>query len=140
MQFAELALDCKNQGITVLDRLDALYAEFGYYTEKTFGLSLDPAEGAARLKQAMDGLRACPPKQIGGCAVERVTDYMSGVDGLPKSDVLAFRLAGGTRLILRPSGTEPKVKIYVLYQAQTKADAAARIEALAAAAKELIGL
>lgn len=84
MQFAELALDCKNQGITVLDRLDALYAEFGYYTEKTFGLSLDPAEGAARLKQAMDGLRACPPKQIGGCAVERVTDYMSGVDGLPE--------------------------------------------------------
>ena len=140
MQFAELALDCKKSGITVLDRLDALYAEFGYYTEKTFGLSLDPAEGAARLKQAMDGLRACPPKQIGGCAVERVTDYMSGVDGLPKSDVLAFRLAGGTRLILRPSGTEPKVKIYVLYQAQTKADAAARIEALAAAAKELIGL
>ena len=54
MQFAELALDCKNQGITVLDRLDALYAEFGYYTEKTFGLSLDPAEGAARLKQAME--------------------------------------------------------------------------------------
>ena len=140
MQFAEVALDCKNQGISVLDRLDALYAEFGYYTEKTIGLSLDPQTGAQSLKHALDGLRAAPPSEIGGLTLESVTDYMTGVDGLPKSNVLSFQLSGGTRLILRPSGTEPKVKIYILYKARTKADAADRIETLAAAAKGLIGL
>lgn len=94
MQFAEVALDCKNQGISVLDRLDALYAEFGYYTEKTIGLSLDPQTGAQSLKHALDGLRAAPPSEIGGLTLESVTDYMTGVDGLPKSNVLSFQLSG----------------------------------------------
>lgn len=140
MQFAEVVLDCKNAGISVSDRLDALYEEFGYYRETTVDLALDASVGIERMNAAFDRLRAAAPARIGGMDVVAFTDYMQGVGDLPKTNMLACDLRGGTRLILRPSGTEPKVKIYVLYKSETKDDAAGRIESLVAAAKELIGL
>lgn len=94
MQFAEVALDCKNQGISVLDRLEALYAEFGYYTEKTIGLSLDPQTGAQSLKHALDGLRAAPPSEIGGLTLESVTDYMTAWTACPSPTSFHSQLSG----------------------------------------------
>ena len=119
---SEVACACMDAGITLYDRVQEIFAEYGYYIEKVVGTTLPGKDGLARMKEIMSGLRAKPPKEIGGLAVTAIRDYLKGTresngktepTGLPESDVLYFELEGGNWVCVRPSGTEPKIKLYV---------------------------
>ena len=119
---SEVACACMDAGITLYDRVQEIYAEYGYYIEKVVSTTLPGKDGLARMKEIMSGLRAKPPKEIGGLAVAAIRDYLKGTresngktepTGLPESDVLYFELDGGNWGCVRPSGTEPKIKLYV---------------------------
>ena len=106
---SEVACACMDAGITLYDRVQEIFAEYGYYIEKVVSTTLPGKDGLARMKEIMSGLRAKPPKEIGGLASNGKTEPT----GLPESDVLYFELEGGNWVCVRPSGTEPKIKLYV---------------------------
>ncbi|MBI2809857.1 MAG: phospho-sugar mutase [Candidatus Melainabacteria bacterium] len=121
---AEIALYAKLRGQTLLDRLDQIYKKYGVFREEQLSLNFKPGkEGMEQMGQLMQRLRTSPPKEIVGKEVVSIEDYEKGerffLDSpkkekldLPQSDVLLFRLSDKSRLVIRPSGTEPKVKIY----------------------------
>lgn len=139
MMVSDMALHYYRQGKDLIDVLEDLYAKHGYYGEKTIGLSLDPLTGKEKLNQRMNELLHQPPQSIGGLAVENVLDYSNGLNGLPKADILAFDLVGGTRIYIRPSGTEPKVKLYVMVRAQSKSQLDDLIKRLSDEVQILVG-
>jgi phosphomannomutase len=110
--FAELAAWNRNRGRSVLDHLDDIYRRVGLFVTEQVSLTKPGSEGMAEIKAAMTEFRARPPKEIAGHVIEQVVDLSRGEGGLPPSDVLVFKLAGGRRVIMRPSGTEPKLKSY----------------------------
>lgn len=110
--FVEMAAVCRERDRTLGDYLGELNRRFGLYESLQHSLTLPGQEGQAKIEAIMQGLRAQPPTHIGERIVERVTDYAPGVEGLPPSNVLAFALQGGGRVLVRPSGTEPKIKFY----------------------------
>ena len=125
MVVAEMAAHYHKKGMTLMDAMNALYEEYGYFKEKTLNLVMPGLDGLQKMKKLMDDLRANPPKEIGGQEVLRLRDYKDSsiwVAGLGKvgttpfggSNVLYFELADGSNFIVRPSGTEPKVKVYLL--------------------------
>ena len=126
----------KAQGRSLLDMLDALYRQFGFYQSRLLSFTFEGSAGFARMNGLMASLRKVKPEQIAGFAVEAAADYQSSIrsaaDGetetitLPKSNVLRFFLLGGNEAIVRPSGTEPRLKIYLTATADSK-DECARI-------------
>ena len=119
---SEVACACMAEGITLYDRVQQIFREYGYYIEKVVSTTLPGKDGLTRMKEIMAGLRSNPPKEIGGLKVTAVRDYLRGVrtengkeepTGLPESDVLYFELEKGCWVCVRPSGTEPKIKLYV---------------------------
>lgn len=110
--FAELAAAERARGRSVLDRLDDLYRRHGVFLSEQKSLVLPGAEGAIAIAALMTRLRAAPPATIAGHDVLEILDLHAGALGLPRSNVLVFRLAGDRRVIMRPSGTEPKLKSY----------------------------
>ena len=120
--FAELTAVLRAQGTTVLAHLEGLYRRYGLFVSSQVNLTRKGAEGIAELRSIMARLRKSPPWEVAEQGVVSVRDYLGQVivakDGsmkplsLPKSDVLAFELASGSRIIARPSGTEPKAKFY----------------------------
>ncbi len=135
---AQMAAFCKNNGKTCIDYLNEMYEQYGYYTEKTQGLDLDPLSGMERLADKLDELRQAPLKELAGEKTEATLDYLKGVDELPSSNILEFRFENGSKIIIRPSGTEPKVKIYALCVGKTEEEAHNICEKLSSAAKALI--
>ena len=130
----EMAAYYADKGMTVLEALQALYEKYGWYGEKTFNLVMPGLDGLADMARLMKSLREAPPAQIAGVNVVQFKDYLDGsvVDlatggktamELSGSNVLRFELADGTSIIVRPSGTEPKIKVYILTKG---ADAAER--------------
>jgi phosphomannomutase len=123
MLFAELAAVCKARGTTVFQQLTNLYRRFGFFASVQRNATMTGSEGAARIAFLMRELRTRPPAQIAGLAVLERRDYAVRqriwFDGqhqplsLPPSDVIAYELEGENRVIVRPSGTEPKLKIYL---------------------------
>ena len=122
---AEMAAWYASQGMTLLDALNALYERYGWYGEKTHNLVMPGLDGLADMAKLMKSLREAPPAEIAGVPVAVRKDYLSGiavrcVDGaesamaLSGSNVLRFELADGTTILIRPSGTEPKIKVYIL--------------------------
>ncbi|MBD5093992.1 MAG: phospho-sugar mutase [Subdoligranulum sp.] len=126
------------KGMTLLDALQALYAEFGFYRSALRSVSFAGESGMKAMRGIMARLRGKPPAEIAGYAVEGMTDYQSGATGLPKADVLEYRLSGGAKLIVRPSGTEPKIKVYFSAVGGSEAEADGIIEALSGAAGALL--
>lgn len=124
---AELAAWNRARGKTLLGHLDELAQRVGLFSTEQRSLTLPGAEGLARIKRAMASFRAAPPTELGGVRVTEVVDLQAGKDGLPKSDVLVFRLDGGRRVIMRPSGTEPKLKSY--YEVRTEVGAGEPLDA-----------
>lgn len=132
--FAELTAVLREQGTTVLAHLETLYRKYGLFVSSQVNITRKGAEGIAELRAIMARLRTSPPSQVADQAVVAVRDYSNGSLPLPKSDVLAFELASGSRIIARPSGTEPKAKFYCdvrepMAPTESLADANARAEA-----------
>lgn len=130
MVVAEMAAHYHKKGMTLMDAMNALYEEYGCFKEKTLNLVMPGLDGLQKMKKLMDDLRANPPKEIGGQEVLRLRDYKDSsiwVAGLGKvgttpfggSNVLYFELADGSNFIVRPSGTEPKVKVYLLVRGES---------------------
>ena len=111
MLVCEMAADYFKQGMTLYDGLVSLYQTYGCYLEKLKTVTLTGNEGAAAIQTMMNDFRSHPPKEIAGSSVLRVLDYQTGIDGLPKSNVLKYIFENGW-FAVRPSGTEPKIKFY----------------------------
>jgi len=117
-----IAAKAKKDGKTLVDKLEAIYKEYGYFFEKTFSIQFeDGFEGKEAQKKLMEDLRQNSPHTLADYAVSGIRDCLKkGEDGLPLSDVLVFTLEEGSRVIVRPSGTEPKIKIYLLLHEKAK--------------------
>ena len=139
MLLTEMAAWYFAQGMTLFDALEQLYAKYGHYAEKTHNLVMPGLDGLKDMANLMQRLRTQPPAEIGGTAVVCRKDYSDGtvVDcttgersqmELSGSNVLRFELADGTTVLVRPSGTEPKIKVYILTQGADAAACAANLE------------
>ena len=135
----EMAAWYASQGMTLFDALEALYKKYGYYAEKTHNLVMPGLDGLKDMANLMKNLRENPPKEISGTKVAAYKDYKAGTvtDAetgaqttmeLSGSNVFRFELADGTSIIARPSGTEPKIKVYILTKGADAAEAAANVE------------
>lgn len=138
MLICEMAAYQKSQGKTLLDRLEELYRQHGYYKEALDSFTLPGSDGQQRIAAIMAGLRANQPAQIGGQPVDEIKDYQQGLDGLPQANVLKYFFADGGWMAVRPSGTEPKIKFYYSLKGDTMAEAEQRVRLLQAAVKELM--
>ena len=136
MLACEAAAWYANQGMTLLDAVNALYAEFGWYRNDLKSFTFEGESGMRTMQSIMESLRRDKPASVGGYKTAEIVDYESEGTGLPKANVLEFRFMNGAKLMVRPSGTEPKIKIYLSAVAHS-ADAADAINAeLAAAAAQ----
>ena len=135
----EMAAWYASQGMTLFDALEALYQKYGYYAEKTHNLVMPGLDGLKDMAELMKNLRENPPKEISGTKVAAYKDYKDGsvtnaatgektTMELSGSNVFRFELADGTSIIARPSGTEPKIKVYILTKGADAAEAAANVE------------
>ena len=135
----EMAAWYATQGMTLYDALDVLYRKYGWYGEKTYNLVMPGLDGLEKMANLMKSLRQNPPAAISGVAVARRKDYTDGsvVDcatgavsemELKGSNVLRYELADGTTILVRPSGTEPKIKVYILTQGKDATERDANIE------------
>jgi phosphoglucomutase len=127
MLICEAAAYYKAQGKTLYDVLQELYLTYGYYSERLVSRTLKGKTGLQQIQAIMADWRTAPPENINGIKVDQVLDYARGIDGLPLEDVLKFVLEDGSWFCIRPSGTEPKIKIYF---AVCKSDAGASEQAL----------
>ena len=115
------------RGISLLDKLEELYKIYGYCLNTLHSYEFDGSAGFAKMQNIMQTFRG-EIKEFGGKKVVKVLDYTSGLDGLPKSDVLKFLLEDHCSIVVRPSGTEPKLKMYISVSAVNK-EAAEGVEA-----------
>ncbi|CAM5505740.1 phospho-sugar mutase [Leifsonia shinshuensis] len=138
--FLDLANELAASGRTIADHLDAFAERFGYFASDQISLRVTDL---SRIGEIMAALRATPPSRLGDVAVDHIDDLRDGFGGLPPSDVLRIVLADGSRVMVRPSGTEPKLKIYIDASsdegdiAERRATATARVAALADAMRAL---
>ena len=150
VELSEMAAWYASQGMTLYDALQALFEKYGYYGEKTMNLVMPGLDGLKKMADLMANLREKPPVEIAGVAVKEQKDYQDGsvvtvADGsrgtmeLSGSNVLRYEMADGTSLIVRPSGTEPKVKVYILANGESKADCDEKVAKYAAWAETLKG-
>ena len=149
MLIAEMAAYYRTQGKTLYDAMEEMYEKYGYYCEQTISIVMPGVSGLTRMKELMGELRATPLTNVGGHPVDYIRDYQSGTrtcvaDGksermeLSGQNVMYYELEGGTIFIIRPSGTEPKVKVYIMAKGENKANAAEKVAKLANAAKEIV--
>ena len=122
MLCCEMTAWYRAKGQTLAQAMDALYEKYGYYRNDLASFTFEGAEGMQKMASIMENLRANPPKTLDGKAVVKVVDYQTGVNGLPKSNVLEFQ-TDCAKVLVRPSGTEPKVKVYLSARAANMAAA-----------------
>jgi phosphoglucomutase len=150
LMLTEMAAWYAGQGMTLADALDALFEKYGYYSERTMNLVMPGLDGLKKMAALMAGLREHPPVEIAGVPVAQRKDYQDGsvtdAQGralapmeLSGSNVLRYELSDGTSLIVRPSGTEPKVKVYILTNGDSRAACDERVAKYAAWAESLKG-
>ena len=139
MLICEMAAYYRSIGSSIKQRLEEIYAQYGRYLNKVDSFEFPGLSGMDKMAGIMSGLRSNPPTEIGGYKVEKVTDYQNTAEtGLPAANVLVYALDGGATVIVRPSGTEPKIKTYFTTLGKTLAEAEAQKEALAAALKPIL--
>lgn len=151
MLVCEMAAYYKKQGKSLAEVIDGLYEEFGYYLNKTYSFEFGGAAGMQKMVGIMTAVRDNTPKSIAGYDVVKVSDYLlrketdvatgsvTDID-LPKSNVIALHLADDNAVIIRPSGTEPKIKLYITSVGKDKDNAAKICEKLVVASKEILGI
>lgn len=134
----QMAQDYKLRGMNLAQAMRALYEKHGWWLNRTASVSFPGAAGAETMRGIMAKLREQAPSELAGRAVEAVVDYEGGVNGLPSANVVEFDVEGGNNVIVRPSGTEPKIKLYVFAKDADRAAADALLDALEAAGRELL--
>lgn len=150
MLICELAAHWKKLGLDLYEAMERLYETYGFWSSALLGQAYEGPEGASDMAAMMSGLREHAPEYIGGTAVAGRIDYAQGApmpvvnptdesQCLPEADVLEFRLADGSRVLFRPSGTEPKAKAYVFAKGADRAESEAKLAALVADAKSILG-
>lgn len=151
MLVCEMAAYYKKQGKSLAEVIDGLYEEFGYYLNQTYSFEFGGAAGMQKMADIMTAVRDNTPKSIAGYDVVKVSDYLlrketdvatgsvTDID-LPKSNVIALHLADDNAVIIRPSGTEPKIKLYITSVGKDKDNAAEICEKLVVASKEILGV
>ena len=151
MLIAEMCCYYKDRGLTLIDQLNKLYEQYGHYNNRQKSFTCAGMDGMEKMAAALAKLRKHPPKEIGGYPVTAVTDYQTSqsVDlatgavtpvTLPKSNVIAYTLQGGSTATVRPSGTEPKIKIYISALAQSSQKVAEITDQIELALAALLGL
>jgi len=149
MLICEMASYYKEKGMTLVDAINVLYNKYGFYKNDLMNFTFEGESGMKQMNAILDNLRTTPPTEIAGFAVVGNSDYKLSVctEGdvkteitLPKSNVLEYRLENGSKLIVRPSGTEPKIKIYLSGKGKTAAESAEIIEKMKSAANGLLGM
>jgi phosphoglucomutase len=144
MLICQMAQYYRKKGMTLVDAMEALYRKYGYYENVLMNFTFEGADGMVQMKNIMDSLRNETPAQIAGSKVCGWSDYQASItsDGqkinLPKSNVLEYRLENGGKVIIRPSGTEPKIKAYLSCRGKTKEESLALIEKLQKAVPSLM--
>jgi phosphoglucomutase len=131
MLLSEAAAYYKSLGLSLSEVLQQLYDEYGYYMERLESRTFEGTAGMAKMGEMMDEWRHHPPEEVAGIRVIERWDYSKGINGLPQENVLKFALEDGSWLCLRPSGTEPKMKMYFGVKQPTKEESARRLEELA---------
>ena len=148
---AEMAAYYKTKGLDLVDFYESISQEYGIYRNSLLNFTFEGAQGMETMKNIMDSLRTEPPKALGGLEVIAVSDYKTSIAhdlktgektviALPKSNVLQFKLPGGSSAIVRPSGTEPKIKVYITACAGEKAAAQALETAIGSDMKQAMGI
>lgn len=150
MLICELAAHWKKLGLDLYEAMERLYETYGFWSSALLGQAYEGPEGASDMAAMMSGLREHAPEHIGGTAVAEHIDYAQGApmpvvnptdepQRLPEADVLEFRLADGSRVLFRPSGTEPKAKAYVFAKGSDRSESESKLAALVADAKSILG-
>jgi len=122
LMICEMFAYYQTRGVSLPEKLESLYDTFGYCRNTLYSYEFDGSAGMQKMAEIMAGFRA-GVDALGGRKVARVQDYLPGLDGLPKADVLKYTLEGGCSVVIRPSGTEPKLKVYVSVTAPNKESA-----------------
>ena len=139
MLICEMAAYYRSIGSSIKERLEAIYAQYGRYLNKVDSFEFPGLSGMDKMASIMESLRTNPPKEIGGYAVTKVTDYKKPEEtGLPAANVLIYALEGGATVVVRPSGTEPKIKTYFTTLGKDLAEAEAQKAKLAEALKPIL--
>ena len=149
MLIAEMTLYYKEKGSSLAEQLDNIYDKYGYYLEYVESVVMEGMDGSAKIAGIMENLRNNPPKKVAGKKVLAVRDYKTSIRtevesgktekiDLPVSDVIYLELADGNNFVVRPSGTEPKIKLYCLLRGEDKADAEKLMEAVKKDIKEIV--
>ena len=137
-----LACECAawyaGQGMTLLDAVNALYEKFGFYRSSLISTAFEGQDGMKAMEDLMSSLRTDPPRAVDRRAVVMTVDYLDSGTGLVSSDVLEFRLSGEAKLIARPSGTEPKLKVYLSVKEDSEAAAQQALDRLSAGVNALL--
>lgn len=120
LMICEMFAYYKSKGLGLLDVLDQLYLKYGYCLNTLHSYMFEGAAGFTKMQHIMQKLRQQSPAVVAGKHVLEVKDYSKGVEGLPKSDVLKFLLQGNSSIVVRPSGTEPKIKLYISVSAENR--------------------
>ena len=151
MMIIEMAAYYKTQGKTLVDVMDSLYERYGMYLNSLLNFGFEGANGMKKMADMMSSLRNNPPKSIGGMDVIKIADYLESksadlVTGktqditLPKSNVLSYSLPDDNKVIIRPSGTEPKIKIYITAHSDTRENAEKLTDVIADSIKNIMGI
>ncbi len=141
MLIAEMAAYYKTKGMSPYEALQSIYKKYGYYAERTVSFTMPGKDGMEMMQKMLIGLRENPIKSAAGMDVVSVVDYKNDETGLPKSDVLSYKLSDGkSYFIVRPSGTEPKIKIYLGTAAENMEASEKIIDSVLADVKKEMGL
>lgn len=139
MLISEMTAYYKNKGKSLLDVLEDIYDKFGYYSNEVQSIVLEGLDGAQKIKRIMESIRTKPLKEISGLKVKKIVDYLNDETGLPKSNVLKYYLEDDSWFVLRPSGTEPKIKLYLNAIDKSKKDSDQKRDNIKAEVNNIIG-
>jgi len=151
MLICEMAAFYSLKGMTLIDAIGALYEKYGFYMENSAEIYMEGLDGKEQIAGLMNKLRAAEPSEIAGSRVVNIRDYQAETSknmltgevtgtNLPKSNVMYFKTENGNVVVARPSGTEPKIKFYILANGKDEADAAANVKACTNSLEDMLGI
>jgi len=148
MLICQMAAYYKQKGMTLVDAMNALYEKYGFYINDLLNFGFEGEDGMKTMNGIMDKLRKAPPAEIAGSPVVGRSDYLESVSygdkegkiDLPKSNVLEYRMENGCKFIVRPSGTEPKIKIYLSGKGATREESLAIVQKMKDEAPAVLGI